>query len=107
VIKTSANRILKDTRIARETELVEKLLQEINKDGLAVYGKKETMKAVEYGAIETLLVSEESIPDFEEIMDKVEKQGGNIRIISSDHESGEKFLNLGGIAGFLRFKIRE
>ncbi len=107
VIKTSANRILKDTRIARETELVEKLLQEINKDGPAVYGKKETMKAVEYGAIETLLVSEENIPDFEETMDKVEKQGGNIRIISSDHESGEKFLNLGGIAGFLRFKIRE
>ncbi|UCD07522.1 MAG: mRNA surveillance protein pelota [Candidatus Aenigmatarchaeota archaeon] len=107
VIKTSANRILKDTRIARETELVEKMLQEINKDGPTVYGKKETMKAVEYGAIETLLVSEESIPDFEEIMDKVEKQCGNIRIISSDHESGEKFLNLGGIAGFLRFKIRE
>lgn len=107
VIKTSANRILKDTRIARETGLVERLLQEINKDGPAVYGKKETMKAVEYGAIETLLVSEESIPDFEETMDKVEKQGGNIRIISSDHESGEKFLSLGGIAGFLRFKIRE
>jgi len=107
VIKTSANRILKDTRIARETGLVENLLQEINKDGLAVYGKKETMKAMEYRAIETLLVSEENIPDFEEMMDKVEKQGGNVKIISSEHESGEKFLHLGGIAGFLRFRIRE
>ncbi len=107
VIKTSANKILKDTRIARETELVERMLQEINKDGLAVYGKRETTKAVEYGAIETLLVSEENIPDLEETMDKVEKQGGNIKIISSEHESGEKFLHLGGVGGLLRFKIRE
>ena len=107
VIRTSANRILKETRIARETILVEKLLEEINRDGLAVYGKRETGKAADYGAIETLLISEEKIPEFEEIMDRVEKQGGSVRIISSEHESGDKFLHLGGIGGLLRFKIRE
>lgn len=107
IIKTSANRILKDTRVARETELVERLLQEINKEGKAVYGKKETEKVIEIGAIEILLISEEKIADFEKIMDNVEKQGGNVRVISSDHESGEKFLHLGGIAGLLRFRIRE
>jgi len=105
VIKTSANRILKDTRIARETEFVENLLKEINREGLVFYGKEETEKAIEYGAIETLLVSEEKIPDFEEIMDKVEKQSGKVRIISSEHESGEKFLHLGGIAAFLRYEV--
>ena len=30
-----------------------------------------------------------------------------IVIISSEHESGERFLAIGGIGGFLRFKIRE
>jgi protein pelota len=107
VIRTSANRILRDTRVARETGLVEDLLTEINTEGLVVYGKEETAKAIGYGAIETLLVSEEKIPDFENEMDGVEKQGGIVRIISGDHESGEKFLHIGGIAGFLRFRIRE
>lgn len=107
VIKTSANRILKDTRIARETELVEKLLEEIDKDNLAVYGRKETEKAIDYGAVDTLLVSEERVPDFEGMMDRTEKNRGKVRIISSDHESGEKFLHLGGIGGLLRFKVRD
>lgn len=107
VIKMSANRILKDTRVARETELVEKLLEEIDKDSLAVYGKKETEKATDYGAVETLLVSEEKISEFEGLMDKAEKNGSSVRIISGEHESGEKFLHLGGIGGLLRFKIRD
>lgn len=107
VIKASANRILKDTRVARETELVEKLLEEIEKDGLAVYGRDETKKAIGLGAVETLLVSEDKVPDFEETMDSAEKQGSDIRIISSEHESGEKFLHLGGIGGILRFRMRE
>lgn len=107
VIKTSANRILKDTRIARETEIVEKLLEEIEKDGKAVYGMKETEKAIGFGAVETLLISEEKLTEFEEIMDKVEKQGGSVRIITSEHESGEKLLHLGGIGGLLRFELRE
>ncbi len=108
VIKTSANQILKDTRIARETELVEKLLEGINKDeGQAVYGKKETEKAIDFGAVEILLVSDDKIPDFEDMMNRAEKNGANVRIITSDHESGEKFLHLGGIGGLLRFKMRD
>jgi stalled ribosome rescue protein Dom34 len=30
---------------------------------------------------------------------------GRIVIISPEHESGEKFLGLGGVAGFLRYKV--
>ncbi|MFC2144005.1 mRNA surveillance protein pelota, partial [Candidatus Aenigmatarchaeota archaeon] len=107
VIKVSANRILKETRIARETELVEKLLEEIEKDDKAVYGKKETEKAINMGAVETLLVSEDKIPDFEDLMNRAEKNGAAVRIITGEHESGEKFLHLGGIGGLLRFKIRD
>ncbi len=105
VIKKSAARVLRESRIAQETALVEELMARINTDGLAVYGKNETEKAVNSGAVETLMISEDKIPDFENLMDLAEKTGAKVRIISSDHEAGERFLHLGGIGGFLRFKI--
>ncbi len=105
IIKHSGNRILKETRISKETGIVEKLLEEIAKDGLAVYGPKETEQAIKSGAVETLLVSEDKIKDFEPLMATAEKMKSRIFIISSEHESGEKFLNLGGIAGLLRFRM--
>ncbi len=105
VIKKSASSVLRDSRISQETALVEELMSRINRDGLAVYGKEETESAVNSGAVETLLISEDKIPEFESIMDLAEKTGAKIRIISSDHEAGERFLHLGGIAGLLRFRI--
>jgi protein pelota len=107
VIQTSANRLLKETRVAKETELVESLLMEITREGNVVYGKKETERALGMGAVERLLVSEEKIHDFEGILDQAEKMRTEIVVISSEHESGERFLAIGGIGGFLRFKIRE
>ena len=105
VIKRSANQVLAKSRVARETRLVEKLLAEIAKNGLAVYGSGETKNAVEIGAVETLLVSEQKLFEYEKLMEQAEKQGGKIIVISVSHEAGEKFLSLGGIAGFLRFKL--
>jgi len=104
VIENSANRVLKDTRIARETEIVQEVLKRIKQDGLVIYGKKEVAEAVDMGAVETLIVSEDKIEEFEELMDRVEKQRGKVVIISTEHESGQEFLGLGGIAGFLRYK---
>jgi protein pelota len=107
VIETSANRVLKDTRVAKETEFVQEVLTRIKKEGLVTYGKKEVKKAIDMGAVETLLVSEEKIEDFEPLMDMVENQRGKVVIISIEHESGEEFLGLGGIAGLLRYKINQ
>ncbi len=105
VIKKSGNRILRESRVAEETGWVEKLLEGVAKDGLVVFGKEDTEKAVNMGAVETLLVSEEKMQEFEGLMDIAEKMKGKVIIISSEHESGEKFLNIGGVAGFLRFRV--
>jgi protein pelota len=107
VIQTSASKLLKETRVAKETELVENLLMEAGRDGPVVYGKKETEHALRMGAIERLLVSEEKIHELEPLLDEAERLRTEIVVISSEHESGEKFLSLGGIGGFLRFRIRE
>jgi protein pelota len=103
VLKTSANRVLQETRVARETETVEEVMTRIKKDGLVAYGKQEVSAAVGMGAVETLIVSEDKLEEFEKIMDEVERQRGQVTVISTEHESGEEFLGLGGIAALLRF----
>jgi protein pelota len=104
VIKKSANRILRESRISRETEIIQELMTRISREGLAVYGKKEVENAMELGALERLFVSDRKVRDYEGLMERFEKMKGEVVIIGSDHESGEQFLHLGGIAGFLRFK---
>lgn len=98
-------RVLKISRISEETKIVELLLEEIAKDGKAVYGIEETKKALEVGAIETLIISDKKIREFEDLVEIAEKMKSKVMIISSDHEAGEKLFRLGGIAGLLRYKI--
>jgi peptide chain release factor subunit 1 len=52
---------LSHLEVAREKELMNSLFQEIRKDdgGLSLYGEKEVRKALELGAVDTLLVSED------------------------------------------------
>ncbi len=106
--------IIKEERITKETQLVEKLMAEIGKEGLATYGIKETEEAVNYGAVDTLLItdtlitkyrSENKFDKLEKIMKMVESQRGKVEIISSQHDAGKMLDNLGGMAALLRFKV--
>ncbi|MFH0868602.1 MAG: mRNA surveillance protein pelota [archaeon] len=106
-------KILKSSQIQKEFELVEMLMTEIAKKGLAVYGKA-VIPAVEAGAVKILLFTDrviekarekEQFAEFEKLIDAVEQQRGEVHIISTDHEAGEKLDALGGIAALLRFKI--
>ncbi|MBL7206110.1 MAG: mRNA surveillance protein pelota [Candidatus Aenigmarchaeota archaeon] len=105
VLRKSGNKILKESRIAEETILVDNFFKELEKEGLIVYGKKETEKALEMGALKELLVSDDKINEFENILNKAEKMQTKIHIISAEHDTGEQFLGFGGIGGFLRFKL--
>ncbi len=104
VMKKSGERILRDTRIGRESRLVEEVLSRIKRDGLVTYGKEEVKKAIEAGAAETLLVSREKIKEFENLMETAEKMKSSVRLITADHSAGEQFLHLGGLAALLRFR---
>lgn len=98
-------RVVADSRIVEETNIVEKLLGEIVKEGKIVYGLEETKQALDAGAVKLLLVSDVKARDFEDLLEKAEKIRSEIMIISSQHQSGEKLLGMGGIAGFLRYKL--
>lgn len=98
---------LLDSRVATETRLVEELLSEISREGACAYGEEEVSKAIDVGAVRTLLVTEESIRDKrrEDLMRRAENAKGKVVIVSARHEAGKKLKSLGGIASLLRFKI--
>ena len=110
---------LKDTRYARETKLVDPFFELMRKDeGKAWYGPGEVEKAVEAGAVGrgggVLLISNGLFRSLDvgvrkrwvALVDRVrETEGGEVRVLSSEHESGRRLEGLGGIAAILTFPI--
>jgi len=110
---------LKDTKYARETRLMDDFMTLLRKDdGRAWYGPKEVEKAVEKGAVGrgggVLLISNSlfraqdvaSRRRWVELVDKVKDvEGGEVRVLSSEHESGKRLEGLGGVAAILTFPL--
>ncbi len=111
---TEVTNALKTNRTRQEQLLVEELLNEINKDGKAVYGFAQTKQAVNAGAAQTLLITEKCIqqfrltnrhPELDLLLKTIESTQGTIYLISSEHDAGKKLDGLGGIAALLRYKL--
>lgn len=105
---------LKHARIAEESKVMEEVLARLGKGRLDVtYGLAEVEKASMFGAVEKLLLADvtwrgastEGRTALEKIMREVEERGGEIIVISTEHEAGAKLLSLGGIAALLRFQL--
>ena len=105
VLKRTENKIITDTRVSKESKFVDEFLKRIKTDGLVTYGQKEVQKAIEAGAVDTLLISVDRIRTFEELMNKTEEMKGKVVIINTDHSMGEQFQKIGGIGAFLRYKM--
>ena len=102
------------TRVAVETEAVEGVLARLGGQREDVsYGLGSVEKAVSYGAVEELLVTDKMLREstdeerkfLEGLMREVERMGGKILIVHAEHEAGHKLTSLGGIAGLLRFSV--
>jgi len=108
----TVDRVYHENRVAKEVQLVEKVLENVAKNnGLATYGLREVEEAINYGAVETLLVLDELLKGdhrekIEELMDAVRYSRGEVVVVSSEHEGGEKLKALGGLAALLRFRVK-
>ena len=124
VLKRGAvERLRKEERLTREVTLMDRLMMEISKEEgeKAVYGTEEVKKALEYGAIETLMVCDDKlmVPEMEEgqgakgegreeiekLLERVERERGKIVVFSTEFEPGKRLKGLGGISALLRFSI--
>ena len=100
-------KLVDQTRVAKETRLMEELFSEIGKGGSFSYGDDAVRTAAEAGAIRTLLVLDKKLhtPEIDRLLLKVEAADGEFIIVSSLHEAGRRLESLGGIAALLRYKM--
>lgn len=107
---------MKRLRIGEEAEIIEDVLKRLGKgEATVTYGLEHVKKAAKLGAIERLVLadsmlrgsSDEQRLRLEEIMREVEKKGGSVVVLSTEHEAGAKLISLGGVASTLRFPVYE
>jgi len=97
------DRVVKDSRISKESAAMEELLNRLREDGLASYGEP-VKRMADVGAVEKLLITPQKNREEKDLVKTVEQQGGEAQIVHTDHESGERLENFGGIAALLRYK---
>ncbi|EDO19148.1 hypothetical protein Kpol_1050p5 [Vanderwaltozyma polyspora DSM 70294] len=110
----SYSTLLRDTKYTKEAIIIDEFLQHLNDDDFkAWYGEQEIFKAAEMGAIETLLITDTMLrsddvskrKQFLELVDNVEKLGGNVFVFSELHSSGEELNKLTGVACILKYPL--
>ncbi|KPV62045.1 MAG: Peptide chain release factor subunit 1 [Candidatus Bathyarchaeota archaeon BA1] len=103
---------LRHVRILEENRVMEELLERLGKGRQDVtYGFTEVERATTFGAVEKLLLADITLREtpsekrtaLERLMKEVEEKGGQVIVISTEHEAGAKLLSLGGVAALLRF----
>lgn len=112
---------LSDTKFARETALMDKFTTLLRQDdGRAWYGPREVERAVEKGAvgqgggvlmISNALFRAQNVGErrrWVALVDRVRQvEGGEVRVLSSLHESGKRLESLGNVAAILTFPLED
>jgi len=119
VLKSAeVKKTMHDTKFVAETNLMDQFYERMKKDdGRAWYGTKPVEKAISEGAVGrgggVLLVNNAFFRSLDVatrkkyvgLVDKVKADGGEVRLLSSDHESGKRLDALGGIAALLTYPM--
>ncbi|KAL1596490.1 Translation factor pelota [Paraconiothyrium brasiliense] len=112
---------LSDAKFTRETALMDTFMKHMRlEDGRAAYGPREIERAVESGAVGrgggVLLISNTLFRSHNlverkrwvALVDRVKDiEGGEVRVLSSLHESGKRLEALGSIAAILTYPLEE
>lgn len=105
---------ISDTKASGEVKALDNFYNVLQNDpDRAYYGVKHVEKANDMLAIETLLVSDELFrakevavrKQYVNLVESVKENGGDVKIFSSLHVSGEQLGQLSGVAAILRFPV--
>lgn len=99
--------ILAEQEIVHEKKVLENFFETLGeKPDMAIYNEKKIRKALEYGAVKTLILSQKIDKKLlKELKKLAENISANIEIVSIETDEGEQFYNLSGMGALLRFKI--
>jgi len=100
-------RVAEDLQLAKEVAAMDELFKRIGTEGPVAYGQDEVRNAVDYGAAETVLVSDTGMRSgkFTKVVEDAETQGASVLVLSTEFEPGTRLEGIGGIAALLRYKI--
>ncbi|MFP3201980.1 MAG: mRNA surveillance protein pelota [Sulfolobus sp.] len=104
------DQVYRDYEIAKQVKVVEKIMENLAKNtGLIAYGLDEVKRGDEYGAVDTLLITEDLLSQnreqIDQILEDVEKKRGKVLIVPKDSPVYYQVKSLTGIVALLRFKI--
>ena len=102
-----AGDVLSEHAVVQETALLEEAWTRISTNGAVAYGPEMITKALEEGAIETLLISADLVREerWEATVSGLEEIGAKLVQCSTDHDAGEQLMGMGGAVALLRFKV--
>jgi len=107
VLKSGVTKVVERSKAAEQALLMDRLMVEISKDGAYAYGHQQVMAALEAGAVEILLVTEEVMRT--ELMDRLSvlarKCKARVTILPTADDAGGRLKGLGGVAALLRYKL--
>ncbi len=105
---------LKDSKTARDSELIDGLLKVIAKNEPHAYGFSSVLSSVQAGAVKLVLVSDALITkkkqdgsygELHDLLSLVESMGATLHILKSASDAGMRLDGLGGIASILRYAL--
>ena len=102
---------ISDSKLARTSSIIDEVMLRVNKKSRKfTMGVKETQKANEFGAVESVVFSDKCIQENEEdeiinFMNDLEEKGAKTFSVDSSTDIGLRVDGLGGIVSLLRFPI--
>jgi len=99
--------VLAQQEVVHEKKLLERFFETLGeKPDMAAYKKDDLDKALEYGAVETLILSKKTSKSVvKELKTKAKNISAVVEIVSDETDEGKQFLNLGGVGALLRFRV--
>ncbi|HVP96150.1 mRNA surveillance protein pelota [Methanoregula sp.] len=100
-------KLIGDLQLSREVRLMDEVLLRISQGGAVAYGHKDVSTAIEYGAVDEVLLADSLLRDraIVPLIENAERMQAKIVVLSTEFEPGERLAALGGIAALLRYKV--
>jgi len=111
-LQYASSDVLKDVLRLEELKLVDKIFEHLARGKMdVVLGIDEVKRALEQGAVQTLLILDEYFKELGLEAKRLIKQtlatGADFAIIPEHTAAGQKLRGIGGIAALLRYELRE
>lgn len=100
--------VMRESRAAVESRVMAEFMRRLSRNGAVAYGLEEVKRAIDMGAVDTLMVLENKFRESEEVRelaDRCVERGSRMIIFSRFTEPGAQLAGFGGIAALLRYSI--